>query len=126
MRLQPAAIWLKFPAPRLRWFFPRALLVELRFGLAPWRSGSGLASRLAIGAMAAPIAVQWCAASAAASAAHPEKTLIISGGFLRKPWMVETGKEVDGQPFFPVGVNNYKLALFVAGRVNDPPPEAAS
>ena len=93
----------------------------LRFGFAPWRSGSGWASRLALGAMALPITVEWCAALAADSGLD-RTPLIITGGLLRQPWVVEDRKEMDGQPFLSVGVNNYKLAMLVAGRVNDPAP----
>ena len=68
--------------------------------------------------MALPITVDWCAASVAC----PEQAIIIGGGFLKKPLLVDDLKAAEGQPFLSVGVNNYKLALLVAGRVNDPAP----
>ena len=127
LRLQPAAAWFKVPCFG---FFHGPWL---RFGFAHWRSGSGWASRLALGAMALPVTVDWTAASVENSAAGPalvensaagRKTghLIIRGGFLQRPWVVHDCREEDGQPFLSVAVNNYSLALLVAGRVNDPAP----
>ena len=69
------------------------------------------------------IDVRWLA-PVQTTAADRETRLQISGGFCKSPWLVNEAdlRVVEGRPFIRAAVNNYQLAMLLAGRVNDPAP----